>query len=99
MGMSSARLERISEALKKEVGDGKLPGAVVIVARKGKIVYSGGRVQDKGANKSAAANSIFLWFDDETACLSGGDAAGGRRRHPAYRSRFQVSPPCGHAGA
>ena len=39
MGMSSARLELISAALKKEVADGKLPGAVVIVARKGKIVY------------------------------------------------------------
>ena len=60
IGMSSARLERIAEALKKEVGDGKLPGAVVIVARKGKIVYSGAAgFQDKGANKPMAADSIF----------------------------------------
>jgi CubicO group peptidase (beta-lactamase class C family) len=60
MGMSSARLERIAEALKKEVGDGKLPGAVVIVARKGKIVYSGAAgFQDKGANKPMAVDSIF----------------------------------------
>ena len=60
MGMSSARLERIAEALKKEVGDGKLPGAVVIVARKGKIVYLGAAgFQDKGANKPMAADSIF----------------------------------------
>jgi hypothetical protein len=36
VGMSGARLERITEALKKEVSDGKLPGVVVIVARKGK---------------------------------------------------------------
>jgi CubicO group peptidase (beta-lactamase class C family) len=59
-GMSSARLELIAAALKKEVADGKLPGAVVIVARKGKIVYSGAAgFQDKGANKPMAANSIF----------------------------------------
>jgi CubicO group peptidase (beta-lactamase class C family) len=60
MGMSSARLELIAAALKKEVADGKFPGAVVIVARKGKIVYSGAAgFQDKGANKPMAANSIF----------------------------------------
>jgi len=60
VGMSSARLERISEALKKEVSDGKLPGVVVVVARKGKIVYSGATgFQDKGANKPMSANSIF----------------------------------------
>ena len=60
LGMSSARLERIAEALKKEVSDGKLPGAVVIVARKGKIVYSGATgFQDKATNKPMAANSIF----------------------------------------
>ena len=53
-------LERIAEALKKEVSDGKLPGAVVIVARKGKIVYSGATgFQDKAGNKPMAANSIF----------------------------------------
>jgi CubicO group peptidase (beta-lactamase class C family) len=60
LGMSSARLERIAEALKKEVSDGKIPGAVVIVARKGKIVYSGATgFQDRAANKPMAANSIF----------------------------------------
>ena len=60
VGMSSARLERITEALKKEVSDGKLPGVVVIVARKGKIVYSGATgFQDKGANKPMTANSVF----------------------------------------
>ncbi|MGZ5872089.1 MAG: serine hydrolase domain-containing protein [Bradyrhizobium sp.] len=60
MGMSSARLELLAAALKKEVADGKLPGAVVIVARKGKIVYSDATgFQDKGANTPMAANSIF----------------------------------------
>ncbi|HEX2332685.1 MAG TPA: serine hydrolase domain-containing protein [Burkholderiales bacterium] len=39
VGMSSQRLARISAALKKEVADGSFRGAVVMVARKGKLVY------------------------------------------------------------
>ena len=38
VGMSGERLGRITTMLKKEIADGKLPGAVVLVARKGKIV-------------------------------------------------------------
>jgi len=37
VGMSAERLGRITTMLKKEIGDGKLPGAVVMVARKGVI--------------------------------------------------------------
>jgi CubicO group peptidase (beta-lactamase class C family) len=40
VGMSGERLARITTMLKKETAEGKLPGAVVLVARKGKIVYS-----------------------------------------------------------
>jgi CubicO group peptidase (beta-lactamase class C family) len=39
VGMSPQRLARISAALKKEVADGSFRGAVVMVARKGKLVY------------------------------------------------------------
>jgi CubicO group peptidase (beta-lactamase class C family) len=40
VGMSSERLKKISSVLQQEVADKKLPGAVVMVARKGKLVYS-----------------------------------------------------------
>ena len=40
VGMSSQRLEKITSTFKQEVAQGKLPGAVVMVARKGKLVYS-----------------------------------------------------------
>ncbi len=40
VGMSSERLKKITAALQQEVTDKKLPGAVVMVARKGKLVYS-----------------------------------------------------------
>ena len=39
VGMSAQKLARIDEALKKEVADGSFRGAVVMVARKGKLVY------------------------------------------------------------
>ena len=39
VGMSSQKLAKIGQALKKEVDDGSFRGAVVMVARKGKLVY------------------------------------------------------------
>ena len=39
VGMSSARLERITVAFDKEVGAKRLPGAVAMVSRKGRLVY------------------------------------------------------------
>ena len=40
VGMSSPRLEKISAAMQAEIDNKRLPGAVVMVARKGKLVYS-----------------------------------------------------------
>ncbi|HEX4943204.1 MAG TPA: serine hydrolase domain-containing protein [Usitatibacteraceae bacterium] len=39
VGMSSQKLALIGEAMRKEVADGSFRGAVVMVARKGKLVY------------------------------------------------------------
>ncbi len=39
VGMSAQRLAKIGEVLKKEAADGSFRGAVVMVARKGKLVY------------------------------------------------------------
>jgi CubicO group peptidase (beta-lactamase class C family) len=38
-GMSSARLARLAAVFGKEIEDKKLPGAVMMVARRGKVVY------------------------------------------------------------
>jgi CubicO group peptidase (beta-lactamase class C family) len=60
VGMSMERLGRITTMLKKEIADGKLPGAVVLVARKGKIVYSNAiGFQDKGTETPMKLDSIF----------------------------------------
>src|SRR5919109_2211234 len=50
VGMSSQRLAKVGAALKKEVADGSFRGAVVMVARKGKLVY-----QDAAGMQSADA--------------------------------------------
>jgi CubicO group peptidase (beta-lactamase class C family) len=39
-GMSAARLARLTAAFRKEIEDKKLPGAVMMIARKGKLVYA-----------------------------------------------------------
>ncbi len=39
VGMSSAKLNQIDALVEKDIADKKLPGGVVIVGRKGKIVY------------------------------------------------------------
>lgn len=60
VGMSSQRLARIGTALKQEIDQGRLPGAVVMVARKGKLVYSESfGFQDKAAGTPMKADAIF----------------------------------------
>src|SRR4051812_18160816 len=39
VGMSSERLARIAEVINADVQKGRLPGGVLAVARKGKLVY------------------------------------------------------------
>jgi len=40
VGVSGERLTRLTTAFKKEIEDKKLPGAVMMIARKGKLVYA-----------------------------------------------------------
>jgi CubicO group peptidase (beta-lactamase class C family) len=39
VGLSSARLARVTEVIKAEIAKGRYPGAVALVARKGKVAY------------------------------------------------------------
>ena len=60
VGMSKQRLDRIQEVFKKEADENRLPGAVVMVARKGKLVHmSAVGFQDKDAGKPMALDSVF----------------------------------------
>ena len=39
VGLSSQRLERVTQSFKGQIERGRFPGAVVVIARKGKIAY------------------------------------------------------------
>src|SRR5687768_16728410 len=60
VGMSSQRLDRIGAALRADIDGGRIPGAVVAVARKGKLVYyeSFGYL-DKNAGTPMPKDAIF----------------------------------------
>ena len=60
VGVSKEKLDRIHAALTQAVGDGKLAGTVVLVARKGKLIYADAAgFQDKEESKPMALDSIF----------------------------------------
>src|SRR5690242_7655577 len=58
VGMSSSRLAKITAAMKKEVDEGSFRGAVVLVARKGKLVYQDA-VGMQTAAKPMSKDAIF----------------------------------------
>ena len=60
VGMSSQRLDKINTAMQAEIDSKRLPGAVVMVARKGKLVFSkafGGL--NNAANAPMQTDSVF----------------------------------------
>jgi CubicO group peptidase (beta-lactamase class C family) len=60
VGMSSERLAKVGEVFRKEIQDGKIPGAVIMIARNGKVAYHEAfGYQDKGTEKTMARDSIF----------------------------------------
>lgn len=60
VGLSSERLARITSALKSDVDKGRLPGAVVAIARKGKLAYyEAVGFRDKDANAPMPKDAIF----------------------------------------
>ena len=59
-GMSSARLARLAAVFGKEIEDKKLPGAVMMVARKGKVVYVNALgARDPKTGDSMRTDTIF----------------------------------------
>jgi CubicO group peptidase (beta-lactamase class C family) len=60
VGMSTPRLERMTALLQRAVDSGDLAGAVVMIARKGKLVYQHAvGMQDKANSVQMAPDSIF----------------------------------------
>src|SRR5438094_1854735 len=63
VGLSSERLARVTQVLKAEVARGQYPGAVVLVARKGKIAYFESLGQrDPGTGAPMSKDAIFRLY-------------------------------------
>ena len=59
-GLSAERLGRVHALFQAEVDAGRMPGAVVLVARKGKVVHADALgFQDKDAGKAMKRDAIF----------------------------------------
>lgn len=59
-GLSAERLQRLHSLFQAEVDGDRIPGAVLLVARKGKIVHADALgFQDKGAGKPMKRDAIF----------------------------------------
>ena len=59
-GLSAERVARITAAFNKEITDKALPGVTIMVARKGKLVYSGAfGLRDPAKPEPVAVDSLF----------------------------------------
>ena len=73
VGMSSERLERLTAALQAYVDDGRLAGAVAIVARRGKIAYlESVGYRDRESDSPMATDAIFRIASQTKALASVG---------------------------
>src|SRR5216117_4225628 len=60
VGLSSERLARITQVLRADVERGRIPGAVVVVARKGRVAYvQAVGFRDKTAGTPMTPDAIF----------------------------------------
>jgi CubicO group peptidase (beta-lactamase class C family) len=63
IGLSSVRLQRMSDAFRREIDKGTLPGATVMVARKGQIGWFDALgKQSPAASAPMAHNTLFRIF-------------------------------------
>ena len=60
VGLSSERLAKIGRVFKQDIDQGKIPGVVVMIARKGRLAYAesfGFQNRDKGTAKPKTPSS------------------------------------------
>jgi hypothetical protein len=92
LGLSSVRLQRMSDAFKREIDKGTIPGVTVMVARRGQIGWFDALgKQNPAAPAPMAHNSIFRIFSmTKPDRLRRHHDAAGRRPPPAQRPHRQI---------
>jgi len=70
VGMSTARLERINQAMQRHIDAGNIKGAVTAVARRGKIVhFQAHGLADVGRNRAMSDDSVFIMMSSTKPVL------------------------------
>jgi len=96
LGLSSLRLQRMSDAFKREIEKGTVPGLTVMVARRGQIGwFEALGKQSPAASTPMAHNSIFRIFSMTKPIVSVGIMMLIEDRgwsFPARRSRCEIHP-------
>ena len=73
VGISAERLQRLSDVLQSYVDDGKLAGAVALVARRGKVAYlEAFGHRDRESNSPMKEGTIFRIASQTKALVSVG---------------------------
>jgi len=76
VGLSSQRLEKIGQVFKQDIEAGKIPGVVIMIARKGKLAYAESfGFQDKGKGTPMPKDAIFRAYSMTKPLVSVGAMA------------------------
>jgi len=70
VGMSKERLERIEPVIRDYIDKGKVAGAVVIVLRKGKVVYYKGIGEDDNETKTSLKKDAIFRIASQTKAIT-----------------------------
>ena len=94
IGLSTTRLQRMSDAFKREVDKGTLPGATVLVARRGQIGWFDaiGRQAPHPVRADGAGQHLPHLLDDQADRLHWHHDADRGRPLPAQRPRREIHP-------
>jgi CubicO group peptidase (beta-lactamase class C family) len=73
VGLSASRLEKIAQRFKQEINEGHLPGAVIMIARKGKLAYAESfGFQNKDNGTTMSKDAIFRAYSMTKPLVAGG---------------------------
>ena len=70
VGMSAERLDKIDAMLTEEVNEGHIPGAVALIARKGKIVFHKAYGVDNGEKKRPLEKDAIFRIASQTKAIT-----------------------------
>ena len=91
LGLSPERLARVGSTIEAEVREGRMPGAVIAIARRGKLAYyEAFGFQDGGRTRPMTREAIFP-IASMTKVLTGADLPANRARASQISGRSRAA--------